>query len=874
MESDKLCIKLLHTLYGHSSDVNSCIFSPNLLASCSSDKTVRCWNLETLTENESISPLKKHTYQVHCVSFSPIERYNYLASVSTDGTCLLWDCKSGSVIKKIQHESQSPLRVCQFSSDGLLLATAGDDELINLWDIENDKSSSMKPVKTFTGHSATIVTLKFIFNNQYLISGSFYGDIKLWMVSTSYNAALHFEREAHDLGVTCLDTKYCSVVKTETVVVESVVKQDVKPTKQDKNKKHSAKKTEDNPIQQEQEQRYRTDEYELIASGGNDNKVKLWHATSTSLKYVRTLSQHSCAVMCVAYSPIDSSHLLASGSGDKTIIIWDYISGQILTQFEAHERYVTTCSFSFDGKLLVSGSNDRLVKLWTIIRDENQNPNQNSTSSYEHPLPIDEWTNDTVEQWLKEIGIKQHKELLNGKDLLNKSDMEIIDLFQIDSNSCEVFLKELNRVRHKYFIEQLRSTTAKINKTGLMNHTSDILPNEFICPITHELMLEPTCASDGYSYEKHAIEEWILQKKTSPITNLPLKYQLLYPNKILKMLIEKHFMQNNVNDKMEQKYGYVHLSAGDLLREECANKESKYGQLINDHIKGGQIVPVEITCKLLEQAMNKSDKQNFLVDGFPRNQDNVEGWNKVMDGKVNLQCVLFFDCSEDVCVNRCLDRGKNSGRVDDNAESIKKRIHTYNDSTRPVIQLYEKENLVKKVDASNDVEQKRFFSNVYNILKSIGKGTIVTIPIVTVFIDKVATVSLVDGVSMQPILNPVSETKADSDWIIIKRWNIDNYEVQNGDILSFESPRDPGTFMIKRVKFLEGEQVYNADNFEHNIVPKGQLWVEGDNKRQSYDSRHFGCVSRGLITGKALWVAWPPRRFGLSLNNAEENFNE
>jgi len=46
--------------------------------------------------------------------------------------------------------------------------------------------------------------------------------------------------------------------------------------------------------------------------------------------------------------------------------------------------------------------------------------------------------------------------------------------------------------------------------------------------------------------------------------------------------------------------------------------------------------------------MNNSGKENFLIDGFPRNQDNIDGWQKAMDGKVNIQCVLFFDCDEKV----------------------------------------------------------------------------------------------------------------------------------------------------------------------------------------------------------------------------------
>jgi UMP-CMP kinase len=86
--------------------------------------------------------------------------------------------------------------------------------------------------------------------------------------------------------------------------------------------------------------------------------------------------------------------------------------------------------------------------------------------------------------------------------------------------------------------------------------------------------------------------------------------------------------------------------------------------------------------------MNNSSKQNFLIDGFPRNKDNVDGWQKSMNGKANIQCVIFFDCDENVrlnlffidliflkktCVARCLERGKGSGRTDDNEESLKKR---------------------------------------------------------------------------------------------------------------------------------------------------------------------------------------------------------
>ncbi|KAH8404254.1 hypothetical protein KR215_002455 [Drosophila sulfurigaster] len=158
--------------------------------------------------------------------------------------------------------------------------------------------------------------------------------------------------------------------------------------------------------------------------------------------------------------------------------------------------------------------------------------------------------------------------------------------------------------------------------------------------------------------------------------------------------------------KIVQRFQFTHLSAGDLLREERAREGSQFGQLIEDYIRNGQIVPVEVTCSLLENAMKNSGKTRFLIDGFPRNQDNLDGWNRQMDGKADMQFVLFFDCAEDVCVERCLGRGQSgSGRSDDNMESLKKRIQTYNNDSLPIIKFFEQAGQVKTIDASPDAEK-------------------------------------------------------------------------------------------------------------------------------------------------------------------------
>ncbi|XP_068098528.1 UMP-CMP kinase [Hyperolius riggenbachi] len=163
-------------------------------------------------------------------------------------------------------------------------------------------------------------------------------------------------------------------------------------------------------------------------------------------------------------------------------------------------------------------------------------------------------------------------------------------------------------------------------------------------------------------------------------------------------------------ERIVEKYGYTHLSAGDLLRDERKRPGSEYGELIESYITEGKIVPVEITISLLKRAMDQTmaahaDKNKFLIDGFPRNEDNLQGWDKTMDGKADVSFVLFFDCDNETCIERCLERGKSSGRSDDNRESLQKRIQTYLQSTRPIIDLYEKRGKVRKVDASHSVDK-------------------------------------------------------------------------------------------------------------------------------------------------------------------------
>ena len=149
-----------------------------------------------------------------------------------------------------------------------------------------------------------------------------------------------------------------------------------------------------------------------------------------------------------------------------------------------------------------------------------------------------------------------------------------------------------------------------------------------------------------------------------------------------------------------KEFGLVHLSAGDLLREE-RQKGGETGDLIENYIREGMIVPYEITIRLLQDAMNANPCKNFLIDGFPRALDQMEAFERIVQPA---KFVIFYDTSEEVMLQRLLKRGETSGRVDDNREAITKRFRTYEQTTMPVIEEFEKRGRLKKIDSTREVD--------------------------------------------------------------------------------------------------------------------------------------------------------------------------
>ncbi|CAG2189837.1 AK [Mytilus edulis] len=147
--------------------------------------------------------------------------------------------------------------------------------------------------------------------------------------------------------------------------------------------------------------------------------------------------------------------------------------------------------------------------------------------------------------------------------------------------------------------------------------------------------------------------------------------------------------------KIVEKYGFCHLSSGDLLRAEVQS-ESDRGKRLNEIMEKGELVPLDEVLALLRDAMEKKVSEGvkcFLIDGYPRELEQGERFEKEVAGCTG---VLYFEVSDDTMTQRLLERGKTSGRVDDNEETIKKRLETFHNQTKPLIDHYkDKSNIIK-----------------------------------------------------------------------------------------------------------------------------------------------------------------------------------
>jgi len=152
------------------------------------------------------------------------------------------------------------------------------------------------------------------------------------------------------------------------------------------------------------------------------------------------------------------------------------------------------------------------------------------------------------------------------------------------------------------------------------------------------------------------------------------------------------------SERIVDTYKCVHLSVGDLLRTGAERADYPHADMVKECLVQGNIVPVELSLGLLRIAMDeKADEEDagygsriFLVDGFPRNYDNVQGWMENMPSYTAVLGALVYNCPMEVLEKRIMTRAETSGRSDDNLDSARRRFDTFQKQTEPVVRALER----------------------------------------------------------------------------------------------------------------------------------------------------------------------------------------
>ena len=158
---------------------------------------------------------------------------------------------------------------------------------------------------------------------------------------------------------------------------------------------------------------------------------------------------------------------------------------------------------------------------------------------------------------------------------------------------------------------------------------------------------------------------------------------------------------------LKEKYNLKHISTGDVFRYNIKNG-TELGTLAKSYIDKGDLVPDEVTIKMLEDEVCKNpDADGFIFDGFPRTAAQAEALDNFLESKdMKVDATIALEANNDVLIERLLERGKVSGRSDDqDVEKIKNRFEEYNLKTAPLKEYYEEQNKFHSVDGIGSIEE-------------------------------------------------------------------------------------------------------------------------------------------------------------------------
>lgn len=159
------------------------------------------------------------------------------------------------------------------------------------------------------------------------------------------------------------------------------------------------------------------------------------------------------------------------------------------------------------------------------------------------------------------------------------------------------------------------------------------------------------------------------------------------------------------SEKIVEKYGINHISTGDVLRAEMKNG-TELGKTAKGYIDQGQLIPDELMIDILASVFDSfKDSKGVIFDGFPRTIAQAEALKKMLAERgQDVSVMVDLDVPEEELMIRLIKRGKDSGRADDNEETIKKRLHVYHSQTAPLIDWYKNEKKYQHINGLGTME--------------------------------------------------------------------------------------------------------------------------------------------------------------------------
>jgi adenylate kinase len=154
-----------------------------------------------------------------------------------------------------------------------------------------------------------------------------------------------------------------------------------------------------------------------------------------------------------------------------------------------------------------------------------------------------------------------------------------------------------------------------------------------------------------------------------------------------------------------EKYNLRHISTGDIFRQEI-EKKSALGLIAEEYINQGQLVPDHLIIEMLAEILDESPQtKGYIFDGFPRTLSQGEALETMLRERgTTVAAVFCLSVEEDELTRRILKRGEESGRNDDNLETIQRRLDVYKKQTQPLEDYYKKKGRLFKIKGNNIIE--------------------------------------------------------------------------------------------------------------------------------------------------------------------------